>query len=437
MSVLKPTSRSSHLDVTRNYQVSYYGTETGLGHNEPYTLAMSAGRAGWYNPSWRSELLLGTGAVTPLDANLHRFSLSGDGWTVVVVKPSGLITGGMYVKNMLFLQSNYWWTVPSSTQGLNEVLERARRRFYQAYSEATVAFETQQYIAEAKENYRQIRDSTKLIQDKLKKHVEGVEKHGLYAQAKSYYYDLVHKVRGSRIPKSRNAVIRDALRMLSETWLATSFGILPLIQDIRDAVNAHETIIKQEGLWAVKGTAKKEFGLSSEFLPDVYGEGLLLLSASKRLRVIHSVKITGEVSNDISDVSGYIRGFGLTLPKFIPAIYQIIPWSFFIDYFTNLGDYLDARSSGFTRLTWSCESIRSLNEEDVVLSAPNTRPKGGGSQDTLYTLGHEAVHASRKVYTRRVGTALPALVWENRALSSLKRGLNIAALLHLKTRLAN
>jgi hypothetical protein len=47
----------------------------------------------------------------------------------------------------------------------------------------------------------------------------------------------------------------------------------------------------------------------------------------------------------------------LDLPHFLPTVWDLIPYSFVVDYFTNIGDYLSGLSLRFSDVSWGCKTV--------------------------------------------------------------------------------
>jgi hypothetical protein len=70
---------------------------------------------------------------------------------------------------------------------------------------------------------------------------------------------------------------------------------------------------------------------------------------------------------------------GLTANQFIPTLYEIMPWSFLIDYFSTLGVVVNAWASSGTKLAWVVRSEKVVNTTsyDGVWNSPMSGVVGG------------------------------------------------------------
>lgn len=69
---------------------------------------------------------------------------------------------------------------------------------------------------------------------------------------------------------------------------------------------------------------------------------------------------------------------GLTVEEFIPSVYNLIPYTWLLDYFVNAGDIIDAWSYQNIHCSWDCHIIydtRAVRAQSLVLHTP---PVGTG-----------------------------------------------------------
>lgn len=155
--------------------------------------------------------------------------------------------------------------------------------------------------------------------------------------------------------KSRNPTKKDIKRSVSgamaDSWLENSFGWQPFISDIKSgAVALAKLNVDPEFLpFRVRGSASGKpviinngvWGISG-FIS--YDETLVKTTESSK-------QYYGEVRNKVGGegtglikaagtINRYADAFGLTARDFIPTVWELIPYSFLVDYFSNVGDVL-------------------------------------------------------------------------------------------------
>lgn len=147
-------------------------------------------------------------------------------------------------------------------------------------------------------------------------------------------------------------------------------------------------------------------------------------------RNTHSVRYVGGLRTTSSSPTSYaIRDTGFSLRSFVPTIWELIPYSFLVDYFSNLGDLVTSTAvfrNDFVYVVstdWrelhdvACNIRRSLHNN-------NTGIIDHGESISLGHWEHRVVSMQRF----NVGSLTPSFRFECPLLGS-KKWLNIAALL--------
>jgi len=162
--------------------------------------------------------------------------------------------------------------------------------------------------------------------------------------------------RASRAPKkSRRKIVAD-------TWLEYSFGWVPLTSDIADAVKAYKSLLNKKVITKLTRTGKDEVSDLS-VTPATAGNFPVIIDrriyskSSVRYIVALKQQITGfDPSTEVAE------RFGFVASQFIPTLWEICPWSFLVDYFTNIGDILDAGATSQSDIAWICKTRRGFGD---------------------------------------------------------------------------
>jgi len=157
--------------------------------------------------------------------------------------------------------------------------------------------------------------------------------------------------RGKLLPKNRRK------EFLANTYLEATYGWLPLISDIQNGAEAlAEYTLKRRDHIPVRGY--------SGVVLDSYAEtweyqGLLdpLSMLARDLRTVKTntveVKYYGKLRSDpIDTLAMHARFFGFDPRSFVPTAWELIPYSFLVDYFTNIGNVINAWSFQTSQLIW-------------------------------------------------------------------------------------
>jgi hypothetical protein len=240
----------------------------------------------------------------------------------------------------------------------------------------------------------------------------------------SYLSDAV-KLRNS------NLATHQRLGRLSQLWLEYAFGWKPFINDV---INGAEAL-------AENGSR----GYSLDFLP-VYSE-----ASSKK--IISEVTTAGGIGSitwkrttireneAIVIYRGAVATFaydqrymnqanlGFTWDQFVPTVWELIPYSFLVDYFSNVGDVLKC---------WSFRgwNVRRIAKTEILITRERSWTHSpsfanlGSNYDVLQNFMSPSESVSEIRYVNRgalEAVPTPELRFEHPQLSSTK-WLNIAAL---------
>lgn len=187
--------------------------------------------------------------------------------------------------------------------------------------------------------------------------------------------NLVSDYVGSCRGLSRGASPRTTLRHISNQWLEFSFGARPLIADIQGALKSVEKRMFDLPSAYVTHEYKEPSNAHNDTIPfDLYSGAVPCLLARLTYRV-YGRKLSGGVRLMTTGSYGPIaETIGLTLPDFIPTVYELIPYSFLVDYFTNIGEVLDALSFNQADLIWHSDVRfeRAVRTVTVIPARPAT-----------------------------------------------------------------
>jgi len=177
------------------------------------------------------------------------------------------------------------------------------------------------------------------------------------------------------LKRLKNASKKDLAKLhrdLADLWLEYSFGIRPLVNDVEDAMSY--AIHSSKASRAVRAVSSRT--VSSTRSSVFYGGSGAQISWIK-VREDHvqhlyygSVSIEGLVGEEW-------KHLGLHPRNFAPTIYELIPWSFLIDYFTNLNEVIAGLSNIGLKLDWVCHTQR--NSSECRFIAPRAKPYPQGT----------------------------------------------------------
>jgi hypothetical protein len=180
---------------------------------------------------------------------------------------------------------------------------------------------------------------------------------------------------------------RAAERALADSWLEFSFGAVPLYNDIVDATKALASLYETPRRVTVTGKGGDELAYRSPSTLKTVGNSMyytgwytLQNNAVVNYKAGLATDLYCSVDADtLQKVEQVTDRLGLTANQFIPTLYEIMPWSFLIDYFSTLGVVVNAWASSGTKLAWVVRSEKVVNTTsyDGVWNSPMSGVVGG------------------------------------------------------------
>lgn len=169
--------------------------------------------------------------------------------------------------------------------------------------------------------------------------------------------DSIHDwIRRNRRLGNRARRIRDLLSTVSDLWLEYSFGVAPLVNDIEGAIdyyNDHSTTLSKK----VRAIADHETQYGGPFYTYVGTIGCARIKVREERYKTASVLLYGEVGlRDQNSLN--LKKKGLHPSDFVPTIYELIPYSFLVDYFTNLNGIIAAVGNLALDVKWSSRTYK-------------------------------------------------------------------------------
>lgn len=232
--------------------------------------------------------------------------------------------------------------------------------------------------------------------------------------------------------------------IVASTYLEYSFGLAPLISDVRGVAEAFAR-------WQYEKTGEQRFrsrlvsrgedSVTRDFSNPALLDGLpgswfvwnKFHKATTTARVQYCVGMRSNIYADFGSNERLLQLLGFTPENWIPGLYEAIPWSWLLDYFTNMQDILEAGVTSTAGVTWISRTVSTVTEHEVVntVSIPLTRARiaafgWDGSGDG--TGGRYVVRRTTMNRTIPQSLGIPPLIFEH-PFDSWKKSLNLAAVL--------
>lgn len=254
------------------------------------------------------------------------------------------------------------------------------------------------------------------------------------------YTDVIRAMKrlgGTGIPL---ALLRRRQReTLAELWLTWSFGIKPTIADLNDACTAARALAEGRCFDLIRlkgeGHAEAHIGTSGNQTVNLSSTGFPSGVFAYERSDYEVANVTYRGAWKSGTATGELpvpQHFGLKLDEIIPTAWELLPWSFFYDYLSNLGDVIDAWNVAFVDFAWlnrTTRSRRSARFSDTYRKSP----KPSFVQSSSCT-GGRALVSRYDVHREPFASLTDARVRIDLQIPSLKRLLNIAALAQMRVK---
>lgn len=214
-------------------------------------------------------------------------------------------------------------------------------------------------------------------------------------------------------------------KRVSDLWLQTVFGIQPLIDDVEDGAHAFARVLNNLPRKSVV-VAQKERQIP---IPVEHKKsGLSYLSwdrrinresaASARLQICYRPRVVGSSRANL-------EAFGIDWAQIPVDAWNLVPWSFLVDYFTNVGDVLEAHATlASTDILY--HSLTERLTEEVETTCVNFR---GTDLERIRTSTQPSINRAMTFRRRKIMLALEIPPIRVDGLPSMKQALNIGALI--------
>jgi hypothetical protein len=159
--------------------------------------------------------------------------------------------------------------------------------------------------------------------------------------------------------------------IVAGTWLEVSFGWKPLLMDTKDIA---ETIARftlpDSRRTRVRSYKEGLLGSDISSFPTAISGmdvgSVVDFRTETRGGVQYIVGLRTDGSGPVNQLDRLRNLSGLTLENFVPTIWELMPYSFLIDYFVNVGDVITAAFTQTTGVTWKMKTQRTWTTRTIV-----------------------------------------------------------------------
>lgn len=225
----------------------------------------------------------------------------------------------------------------------------------------------------------------------------------------------------------RSTCIKRMNADLADMWLEYSFGWSPLISDTIAGAEALNRLLNEETRYTtVRGSGSAENGsVTTEKVTLAGMPGSIFIQTQSVTKQRARVYIYGAVRAQAQGptLKNAQALYGFKIEEFVPTVWNLLPYSFLVDYFLNVGDVLEATFFDRSSITWSSKATVQDSQTQVtgfLVCPASSGWSGGGSPGSAI--------AKNKVFSRvkHVDSLVPSL--EISVPGSPAKWTNIAAL---------
>lgn len=388
-------NRNNDIRVSYTLADTYFGSVT----RNTYNIVLARNRVASDDPYWKQKILAGEGATNSMTCKLDRIHFkSGRSSHVLLAGPNI----GKYEYSTNLGWSPYMPPEVSGSEGpfvdaRNEAAVKIRQKIREEYN----SFAGASFLAEARDALHQIRHPAEAM------------------------FNLTHNF-AKKNRKHRGKTGKAFQKAIGGSWLELQFGLLPLADDVSSIADSFLARYVEPKTVHIKAMGRGE---SSSSGVSVNGGTDILLDYAEdqtlKVWVLSHAGVARQIDTDKGDFNSLRNRLGLTSSDIIPAIWEALPWSFFIDYFSNVGDILSASMVSTANVKWAFTTTRSIKTfERKILRVRGRDTTQIGSCKMISAPAHLA---SRTKVVRAAGD-LPFPVLRFSLPVSTKKFANLAAL---------
>lgn len=283
--------------------------------------------------NWKSAISNGISATTTLSGAKY-YLRGGNGIAYAYGIPwkcrSSVCTGRIARDHLVFSDPGMGPNVNADNQ--------AKSRLLSSYISARNSWRGGNFLAEFGETVEMLRHPVKAFYSETWEFAGVVKKLG-----------RVHRIK------------KDFVKALGNAWLAFSFGVKPLVDDCNDALSAVKELAQgnRSDTMPIRGHGRDTVveandirGITPfQYLGDPHGGHYIR-------KKDYNVTYRGQIAARPLGGSQIAEEFGIGVFDVIPAVWEAIPWSFFVDYFTNVQEMVDSMRYATADVRWLYSSVR-------------------------------------------------------------------------------
>lgn len=434
-----PTKETTKARIVRTRSVYSMLGQAGQHDTASYfRVPLRDSRTGVSNPNWKTLIKSGQSASTPLSGTSQDFNLQDPAYSAHWLWPAfgpsepplvgNLAKVGLLADRGLEIPfTAHPDTFPSNPDLVEEAYAKAVKALYKKIRGAHSQFAGGVFLGELRKTVQMIARPAKALQDAVLAHKQKITK-------------IVNGRNVSFKGKTKRVTSAEVRRVIAGTYLEATFGWQPLLSDVKDAAIALARLQADRQVERFRAFGQSEDILSrDDYHQTVFGLPYHYETTVRKQTAICVFKgaFQGVTNNELlgPSIERLIGLSGFQFRDFVPTVWELIPGSFLADYFSNIGDVLEAActdTSAVRRLDqidieeYSIRTSVRVSHSEMAAKIVNQWPGSYAISQTGGVGWYELVLRT----VRRTPTSVPFLLprFERPDLFS-RQSLNIAALL--------
>jgi len=183
-------------------------------------------------------------------------------------------------------------------------------------------------------------------------------------------------------------------KIVADTYLEYAFGIAPLISDTESVAEAFAQFNAERTGAYIKPRRTKVVGQGESTVRErqetvgIVADSIIVYNSTNtqetKFRVQYVCGMNASLVADFGSNQRLLDLLGFKPENILPAVWEAVPWSFLIDYFTNVGDILQASVCNTAAVTWICKTVST-----VVTYQSHTTVNNKLTRDRAQAFGYE------------------------------------------------
>lgn len=371
VSRIRQTRTLSYNWVSLNGTQSTYNSQT-IGS---FSGTNSRSRSGADNPKWLWQVRNHQNATTGLIATEERYEYgSGSSFSMRVTRLGQIETITTVTETGPLPCAPVQVGINPTT--LTQALDDAKAKLYKKLYEIQTPFQGGVFLGELRETLHMIKHPA----DGLAKLILGEQFLSTKAKLKRASLRKKRPLKGDQLKRSLKKAAAD-------TWLENAFGWQPFISDIESGLKLYNEQNSMLDFIPFRVTGKASAPANVALITD-WTTGFVGYKTIETRTHEARVYVYGHAFHSSQGVNAKL---GLTWGNFVPTAWELLPFSFLADYFSNIGDVLSSTTVDLGSVKWISHTrvnsgVNTVTFQDfrsVAGAGPLTQTASGSSEPVV------------------------------------------------------